>query len=140
EIKNSVYLENGNPAIDDNFNIVSIIAATSSNIANVPQEISTSQFHRGWFWKPKADVIDVIIKRSKINTIEYNSTLNFDIYDQSEHIIHLKLGAGLDYGFARLKKENGVWNIDSDYQVNLIQTSYLYTSNHTISSSHTYPS
>ena len=92
-----------------------------------------------WTFRQDANTIDVVAKRSKINSTAYNKSFEFNLTDISGNFLtHLVLPAGKDYGFARLKLQNGYWNIDPDYKINLIKTGYSYPANDNIGT-YTYP-
>jgi len=95
---------------------------------------------QAWSFQQDADTIDVVAKRSKINSTAYNEPLEFNAMDANGNFLtHLELPAGDVYGFARLYRgPGGYWNIDSNYQINLIKKGYSYPFNVTIST-YTYP-
>ena len=79
----------------------------------------------------------MVIKRSFIDNV--HTDIPFTLYDSDRAFVAtLKLPAGDDYGFIRLGKNNGVWTVDPNYQINLTRTDYDYSSNTTIGTK-TYP-
>lgn len=124
--------------IIERYYTTSALIVADNNIQPDVTQLFSHQFfnnpHKGWFWSPENDVIDVIVKRSKANSYEYGKKLSFLITDVEGAVIDLALPASKDYGFARLRYSNGEWNIDNDYLVNIIEdiTQLTSTSNATL--------
>jgi hypothetical protein len=77
----------------------------------------------------------VIVKRSKVNMTKYNQNLDFNLLSDVLFIPGIRLPAGQDYGFARFRKNNDVWEMDSNYKINLTRTAQGFASNTTVSAS-----
>jgi len=126
------------------FNTVAFLSVDSQPPAYLPYKLlpyngSENTYQQAWAWQRDANTIDVVAKRSEINSTAYNQTFEFNLTDESGNFLtHLELPAGDDYGFARLRLQNGYWNIDSNYQINLKGKGYSYPGNVTIGT-YTYP-
>ena len=109
------------------YNILAILSIDDSSPSSNPQKIFSyaddnyTRPHQGWYWRQDATTVDVIVKRSKIDMTKYNQNLDFTIDEGGIFISDIRLPAGKDYGFARLSKSGGYWQIDPDYQINLTQ-------------------
>lgn len=118
-------------------NTVSFIQITESEPYSIPTPIvnDANRSHQVWRWSQDSNTLDILVKRSKRNLSEYNQVLNFDINENGYFIPGLQLPIGKEYGFARFQKSsNGVWEIDSNYQVNLIRqpNTFVYINGNSI--------
>jgi hypothetical protein len=118
-------------------NTVSFIQATETQPINIPKPFLAyeDQPYQAWYWKRDANTVDMIVKRSKINMNKYNQDLNLVLNESGTFIPGLRLPGGEDYGFARFNKNNGLWEIDPNYQINLTQkpNTFAYTNGMDIS-------
>ena len=88
---------------------------------------------QAWSYSVSSNVIDVVIKRGKVNGLgdsQFNNDITFTVPQANN--TSLKLPGGKDFGFARLIKEGNFWIADPDYQINLQQLAYFYTSSTSI--------
>lgn len=106
----------------------------------IPYNGSTTLPNQAWAYRQDANTIDVVAKRSKIDSTLYKFSFDFNVTDANGNFItNLYLPAGKDYGFVRLINEGGIWFADPDYQINLQQQGYHYYTNTTIGTK-TFPS
>ena len=124
------------------FTTVGVFEVSDQTPSYLPQKLIAYQSgnntpYQVWSWHQDANTIDVIFKRSFLDDITQNRYVY--IYDNSSYVAELKLPAGDDYGFIRMVKENGLWGVDTNYQVNLTRSDYVYTTSASIGTK-TYPS
>ncbi len=124
------------------FTTASILIA-DDNSQPSPTQIFANSYtvsnpHQGWFWSPENDVIDVIVKRSRIDMGSYNSNLPVVFTTNDGIKTELELPGGKNYGFARLVKQGNFWVIDNDYAVNLTQKGHFFSNTTTIASNTTF--
>lgn len=131
-VKRKVYAHLGS---SDQFGLVTFIKASEQSQApsNSLQEIDLgSNVHAGYHMID-SNTMDLAIARD-----DASGDLDFEFTTENNQT--LRLPDGMDYGFVRLEKQNGLWKIDNDYRINITQPGYLYTNNQTISGTYTYPS
>ncbi len=135
-----VGLQLSNEGLNQGFTTVGFFEVNGQTPSYVPKPVFTYSGHttpyQAWSWHQDANTLDVVIKRSFLDNL--NTNINFTLYDNGSHVAALKLPAGDDYGFIRFEKSNGIWTVDTNYQINLTRTDYDYSSNTTISTK-TYP-
>jgi hypothetical protein len=77
---------------------------------------SSARDHNGWVWKQSSDVYDVFVART-----QGTDALTFNVQDADGSYPYLRLALpyGKAFGFARVRRINNQWRIDSDYQIHL---------------------
>jgi len=116
-------------------NTVSFIRATNSS-PSIPTPVFSfgSQNYQVWKWEQDQNTLDIVIKRGANSDGE----ITFEFSHNNALTGVLKLVDDKDYGFARLLHQNGFWVIHPDYQLNIEQNGYFYSTTQTIGSI-TYP-
>ncbi len=110
------------------FTTVAFIRALPNGIgkSNLAQKgiSSSGQGNRSWqyfTWMRDNNTVDVVVSRSSEDYADpswsSDDLLYFPIPEA--HSFYVELPANLNYGFVRLKRENGIWDIDPSFQLNL---------------------
>jgi len=126
------------------FTTVAFIDASSNTPSYEPTSLIASSNSQPasvqvWSWRRNSTTVDVLVRRSGNDSGSYPNSFAFNALDNNgNYLTHLVMASGKDYGFARLILQNGYWNIDSNYQINLSKTGYSYPSNDNIGT-YTYP-
>ena len=121
------------------FTTVAFIDASSNTPSYQPSPLIASNNSQPmavqvWSLRRNSTTVDVLARRSGNDSGSYPNSYEFDVFDNDgNYLTHLVLSEGDDYGFVRLIKEGNLWIIDQDYQINLQQPGYFYTSNTIIS-------
>ena len=109
---------------EDQISFVSFIVPRASAPTNTPKMVrsrgSSRTYYQAWVWQQDPNTIDVYAARSMLEefaTPEF--TFNLQEADPAFPDFTLVLGMFESFGFARLKQENGEWQIHPDYQINL---------------------
>lgn len=127
------------------WNIVTIFDLADSQPQYTPNELISyaddnyARTIQAWEYQHSSNVVDVIVKRakSKDNT-DYNGDITFNV--PAANGLPFMLPAGKDYGFVRLDKINGVWQIDPNYQINLTRDPNAFVYYNSSVGTKTYPS
>ena len=118
------------------FNTVAFLRVDNQPPDYIPQSIITynsshNNAAQAWAYQQDVRTVDVIAKRSRINSTAYNEPFEFDVVDANgHHLSHLVLPAGKDYGFIRLvnpfRPPLALWDADTDFQINLQEDGTLF--------------
>jgi hypothetical protein len=105
--------------VDGYYGTASIFQAGSTSPSNTPAllwDYSNVDGHQGWVWKQSNDVYDVFVARAG-----ETNPLVFNLQDAngSYPYLRLSLASSSAFGFARVRRINNQWRIDSDYQIHL---------------------
>ena len=95
------------------------ITALEENLPYQKYDPPSSNGLRTWnyyVWPHSSTTVDVFAARSAL--VGGGSTKTFSISEAND--LRLKLPSSDDYGFARLTQQNGQWEIDPGYQINLV--------------------
>jgi len=101
--------------------------------------VSNPPEHQAYLVNHTSDIKDVFVKRIKYqgnggSNTHYNQSIDFDIEVNGNFIPSIRLPSSKDYGFARFRKNDGVWEIDSDFQINITRqpNTFVYTNGYSI--------
>jgi hypothetical protein len=100
------------------FSLVNLMYLSSQTPSHAPENLLTnSDDATGWVWKRGTETYDVFVGR-EVNT--NSAPLRSSIEAKSGYPdFRVELPSGKRYGFARIHKSNGEWQVDPNYQVNL---------------------
>ncbi len=96
-----------------------------------PATLTGSYTNQAYTWQHDNDTIDFFVSRSGM---VYRNDAPRTVKTFTIEGIEITLEADQDFGFARFKRINGVWTLDEDYFVNLMQETFVYASNTTLTS------
>ena len=110
-VKRKVYAHSDD---EKDFGLITFIKADDQTPTKSLQKLSLgNNVHAGFY--EHGNYIDLAVLR----TSGTNQNLSFSIIESGISIPSIMLPSGKDYGFARFEKTNGVWEINSDYQINM---------------------
>ena len=100
----------------------SVVQLRQNDPANIPRLIRTHSREypdpwMGWVWHQDPNTIDVFIVRSIQRRLVEAVAFNMQDTDASFPDFSLMLPEDRVYGFVRIKKQDGIWSIDEDYQL-----------------------